>query len=673
MSTIRPAHRTDAGWQLPARTSCGFPLRHSNRFRHHCRHLLAGVLALTAGITAHAQDLSDFDGPSAGSAIERASDTTRQAPFGQSATVQAPIGQPMYGQAANGDPSSESVRIFLPRTSIDLTQNSSKIFEFRQRLLSVDGHDGQLIDVQPLGSNDLNKLRVRGLLQGVTTMIVTDESGQKFTVDIYVGGDARELQAVLKRAFKDSSIHCQALKNDTVLLTGFVTDDQTIAQVMEVARTYAGNVINHMRVGGPQEVQLRVKIIEVQRSKLRTFGINFLSLTKSSVIASTPGPITPLSAFTNGIGATPTLTVNPTGGNSPSFTAGISGNHFAFEYFLQALKEEGLLKVYTEPVLVTRSGEASEISDGGEFPIPVPGGLGTVTIEFREFGVILKSLPLVVSPTRVKLQVSAEVSEKDVASAVTLNGTSVPGITKRKVQSVIDMNFGNTMVMGGLILTRDVATTYKTPFLGEIPVIGAAFSKKVYQRSETETVILITPEFGSSIPSGQIPPGGPGQNTVEPTDRELYLGGLIEVPKYGADCGPDCRTEWPTRYQGNSNFDAGARVGPAINPSPTIPTGLIGPRGDRSGNSVPPAPSQDGVSRRSRNGTNPSAGSREVVSTKSRMEKPANDPDAVRPAGFKRSQNADRAKEKKRSATIDDDTWDSGEFIRPKAEKRFDK
>src|SRR5476651_353041 len=131
----------------------------------------------------------------------------------------------------------------------------------------------------------------------------------------------------------------------------------------------------------------------------------------------------------------------------------------------------------SEPVLVARSGEAARLSDGGEFPIPVPGGLGTVTIEFREFGVILQALPLVISPTRVKLQVTAEVSDKDVANAITLLGTTVPGITKRKVESTVDMNFGDTMVVGGLISTRETGTALKTSWLGELPGIGALFSK----------------------------------------------------------------------------------------------------------------------------------------------------------------------------------------------------
>ena len=147
----------------------------------------------------------------------------------------------------------------------------------------------------------------------------------------------------------------------------------------------------------------------------------------------------------------------------------------AFFGLIDALKQEGLLKLHAETTLTTRNGEAAKLENGGEFPIPVPQSLGTVTIQWREFGVILTSLPIVISPTRLKQQVTIEVSERDTTTAVTLNGTTVPGLNKRKVQTQTEMNFGDTMVIGGLIFTRYTADTNKIPFLGELPLVGAEF------------------------------------------------------------------------------------------------------------------------------------------------------------------------------------------------------
>jgi pilus assembly protein CpaC len=540
---------------------------------------------------------------------------------------------------ANAERSFEGVKIVSNKMTVDLTERFSKVLEFRERLLRVDGHDPQVIHVSPL---EPNKLRVQGVSQGVTTMVVTDSKKQTWVIEVYVSGDARLLQSVLKRAFPDSAIEAKALKGDTVLLTGYVTDNQTITQIMDVARAYAPEVINHMKVGGPQEVQLRVKIIEVQRSKLRTFGVNFKALTSNSVIASTPGPISPISNLINPLGGAPSLTLTPSTSNAPSLTAGFSGNHFAFDMFIQALKEEGLLKVMTEPVLVTRSGEAARLSDGGEFPIPVPGGLGTVTIEFREFGVILQTLPIVLSPTRVKQQVSAEVSEKDVSNAITLNGTTVPGITKRKVESTVDMNFGDTMVIGGLISTRTVGSTFKTPFLGELPLIGAAFRKESYQSSETELIILITPEYGSSMPADQIPPGGPGTLTAAPTDRELYGDGLLEVPKFGPDCGPECNVHPSGRYHGECLTPGSpTSPGPTIPSSPTYsptPSGLIAPQGVETPGSNQPPPSPDGsISKRGSSRTPWPARSKIPTSTKSKDPEVVTDSSGIHPVGYKKT------------------------------------
>jgi len=534
---------------------------------------------------------------------------------------------------ASDERSYDGVKVVSNKTTVDLIERFSKDLEFNEKLLKVDGHDPEVVSVSAL---DPSRLRVRGLTQGVTTMIITGASNQKYVVDVFVSGDARLLQSVLKRNFPDSAIECRALANGSVLLTGYVTDNQTISQIMDVARVYSPEVINHIRVGGPQEVQLRVKILEVQRSKLRTFGINFLAMTQNSVIASTPGSITPITSLINPIGGPASATLAPSTANPLSLTAGFNNNHFAFDLFVQALKEEGLLKVMTEPVLVTRSGEAARLSDGGEFPIPVPGGLGTVTIEFREFGVILETLPIVISPTRVKQQVTAEVSDKDTANSITLLGTTVPGITKRRVQSTVDMNFGDTMVVAGMISTRVTGTMQKTPFLGEFPLLGTMFSKKTMQQTETELVILITPEFGASLSPDQIPPGGPGLHTTAPTDRELYRDGIMELPKYGPDCGPDCRANSPGSYQGGY-MGPGNGPAPSVSPTPIYAPGadgLIAPPGVGNPGSIPPAPSADpSVSRKS--STWPEK-SRLARSTKSKDTSVASDSDSVQPAGFKK-------------------------------------
>lgn len=509
-----------------------------------------------------------------------------------------------FGQEAPRAPTSEAVQIVAPKSSVEVIERTAKVVEFRDWLTQVDGFDPKIINVTAV---DKHKLRVQGLEQGVTTMVVTDRNKQVHTVEVFVSGDARLLQSVLTRAFPNSAIQATMLRGNAVLLRGWVTDAQQIASITELANLYSPNVVNQIRVGGPQEVQLRVKVLEVQRSKLRQFGLNFAVLGKSAAVASTPGPITPLSALTAPIGGIPTVSIAPNTGAPPSLGIGVTGNQFGFEGFLQALKTEGLLKIQAEPVLVTRSGEAAQLDNGGEFPIPVPQSLGTVTIEWREFGVILQALPIVISPTRLRQQVYAEVSEKDVANSVTMNGTTVPGISRRRVQSTVEMDFGQTLVLGGLITTRIQANVQKTPFLGELPVVGAAFSRKQFDHSEVELIIMITPEYVASMQADQMPPLGPGRTTTFPTDRELYLNGMMEVPAVGPECGEpggpcdpnfsvNVKTETPWAggtgpVYGSPTMAPSSMPAPVSEPATTPPNGggLIAPPGV-SPTEVPPPP-----------------------------------------------------------------------------------
>ncbi len=543
----------------------------------------------------------------------------------------------------------ESVRIVAPSTAIEVIERTAKVVEFKEWLTRVDGFDPKTISVTAL---DKHVLRIQGLEEGVTTMVVTDKTGLTHTIEVFVTGDARLLQSVLNRSFPNSAIQATMLRGNAVLLRGWVTEAQQIASITEIANMYSPSVVNQIRVGGPQEVQLRVKIMEVQRSKLREFGFNFALASNSFALASTPGPITALSALTAPLGGPPTATIGPSAANAPSLSAGVTGKHFGFEGFLQALKTEGLLKIQAEPVLVTRSGEAARLENGGEFPIPVPQSLGTVTIEWREFGVILEALPIVISPTRLRQQVSAEVSEKDVANSVSLNGTIVPGLTKRKVQSTVEMEFGQTLVLGGLISTRITGSTSKTPFLGELPLIGAAFSKKRFDQSEVELIVMITPEYVSPIQGDQLPPLGPGMTTTFPTDRELYGHGLLEVPRSGPECpsGAACDPDFSVKVQTGTPWPGRTMpTGPMMMTPPGSPTrspnsvpladpDLNAPPGSGPSNSLPPPPGVDpSVSSRSSRDSKWPASSRPVgASNVATNTKAAT---GTLPAGYQASQD----------------------------------
>ncbi|MBC7819384.1 MAG: hypothetical protein IAG10_21070, partial [Planctomycetaceae bacterium] len=300
--------------------------------------------------------------------------------------------------------------------------------------------------------------------------------------------------------------------------------------------------LNQMRVGGVQQVLLKVKVMEAQRSVVRELGMNFTYLNQNGYFNSSPGSITNLAS----VNLVPPITSNSVpiiAGTVKNATAsfGVLSNNSVFNNYITALRDESLLKILAEPNLVATNGRPATMLSGGEFPILVPQSLGTNTIMWREFGVRLEAVPVVLGGGNLRLELQPEVSDRDFSNSVTTGGITVPGLTVRRVNTQVEMKFGQTLMLAGLISTRQFATTQKIPFLGELPYIGAAFSRKRYDDSETEVVITVTPELVAPLDEGQVPCGGPGQFTDAPTDRELMAYGLIEVPKLGercATCGP---------------------------------------------------------------------------------------------------------------------------------------
>jgi len=544
-------------------------------------------------------------------------------------------GQISHAQVDDGAPalSGDVVAILTSRTNLEIPERFAKVVSFPKKVVRVDGFDSSVLSVTALTPQ---QLRIAAVAQGVTTVVVHDEDASVFTLEVFVTGDSRLLQAVLNRTYPNTSVAVMKVR-DSVLLRGWVTEPQDISNIVALAELYYPTVLNQMRVAGPQEVQLRVKVMEVQRSLTRRMGINFTYFNENAAILSAPGPIAAISALTTPIGGPPTGALNAAGLANGSMAIGFADPNNTFLGLIEALKQEGMLKLHAETTLTTRSGEAARLSNGGEFPIPVPQSLGTITIQFREYGVILESLPIVISPTRLKQQVTVEVSERDLTTAITLNGTTVPGINRRRVQTQAEMNFGETMVIGGLIFTRYTAGTSKIPFLGELPGVGALFRRNNYTEAETELIVMITPEFGSSIPADQVPAGGPGLFSDVPTDRELYMQGVIEVPKYGERC-PDGNCP-PDGMGMPAGIPMPESIPPGYDPSympTTVPPSpaplgepsLIAPPGVQS----PPAPApplaDPSVSRRGARTAWPTTSSPQQVSQNRKV-----DP-SVRPASY---------------------------------------
>jgi len=430
------------------------------------------------------------------------------------------------------------IRVSEPQSDLRLVEKFAKIIELKNRISTVYGFDPEVVHVTKVDMHP-NQIRIHALAPGVTSLVLVDEKNTSFTIEVFVIGDVRHLQAYLKNLFPTDAVTAIAVR-DSVVLRGYVTRPEDIPRIMDIAKEFYPNVINQMEVGGDQEVELKVRVIEIDRTKLKELGFNFFGTTNFAFLGSLPGALAPLSTLTTPIGTPPGLAINPTNfAANPSLLGGIVNNNYTFNMFLDALQAESLLKILASPVLVTTNGQPANMLSGGEFPILVPQSLGTVTIQWKEFGVRLTAVPILLGNGRVRLNLQPEVSQKDFSNAVTTGGLTVPGLTTRRVNTSVEMRFGETFMLAGLTEVQDTAQTFKTPFLGELPYIGAAFRRVSYQTTETELVILVTPVLAGAMQDSQMPPGGPGMFTEQPTDRELYWYGMLEVPSYGGVC-PNC-------------------------------------------------------------------------------------------------------------------------------------
>lgn len=432
------------------------------------------------------------------------------------------------------DPGSSPVyQLHAGENRVEIYQKFTTILEHDARIKTVLGFDEAVIQVEPVDGHP-NKITVYALETGITSVELIDENGANTSIEILVRGDVRHLQNYLKRLYPNDAIRVEEIKG-AVRLSGHVTKPQNIQHIVSIAEQFFPTVMNHMETGGVQQVMLKATIMEVNRSKLRRLGINLGFAGNGGYINTTPGPITPITGITATAGTAPIVAFS--GFNNTSVSLGFINPSSVFQTFVDALQTEGLLKIHATPMLTTHNGQPAELLNGGEAPVIVPAGLGTTAIEFKPFGTIMNAVPHLMGNGRLRLQIDASVVERDFANSVTVDGITVPSFTVRKVNTGVEMNFGETLVIGGLVQKRETASTTKVPFFGELPFVGTAFSTKSYTEAETELLIMITPTYGGPMSADQIPAGGPGLFTDVVTDEELYFRGMIEVPKVGPECG----------------------------------------------------------------------------------------------------------------------------------------
>ena len=413
---------------------------------------------------------------------------------------------------AFAQPNTESIhyKVTSATERITLVASSSQVLTMEYDVPYVVVGNQEVIKANPISQN---QILVTAVKPGISALSMTDPDNNPHTIEIHVIGDVRALQATLDDLYPESDIHARALgQGGGVVLTGFVSKAADVPQIMEVTRDYFPNAINGLNVASAQKVMLKVKVVEVSRTKLRKLGIDWAALTNDfNLISNAAGLIN-----TSGTGGIATMRAAVTSGNTD------------FNLLIDTLEQNNLAKILAEPNVTAVSGRPAGFHSGGVVPVPVNSGLGVQSVSFQPFGTKLDFVPIVLGNGRIRLEVRSEVS--DVAGDLRDPVTGAPGFRVRSVDTGVEMKVGHTLALAGLLQNRVDSQERGLPIMKDMPVIGAAFRRVEDTFNEVELVILITPYFVNEVEDHMIPTL-PGRATVVPDDNEFYLKGYREVPR----------------------------------------------------------------------------------------------------------------------------------------------
>ncbi|MBA3484398.1 MAG: pilus assembly protein N-terminal domain-containing protein [Pirellulales bacterium] len=400
---------------------------------------------------------------------------------------------------------------------LEMIVNTSQILTLGTRIPRIVVNNPDLVEVRPISDK---QVQIAARKSGVTQINLWDENGQIYTVDLLIFGDVRELEVNLKRMFPSSSIRVVRLTNSLVL-EGQVDRPEIVTTIRTLAEDYAPKVINNMTVGGAQQILLKVKVMEISRTKLRDIGFDFDLSGTSGFLQSTSAGV--LSAVSR---TEPTFTKV---GSTIDFQL-IDGNT-QFLGVLQALQQNNVIKTLADPTLVTVSGRPASFNSGGEIFFQVTSSQGTASVESEKFGTQVDFVPIVLGDGRIRLEIRPKISSIDNSNPI------ADQLFRTKVSEVdtgVEMRAGQTLAIAGLIQTKVKATHRGLPYISDVPYLGVPFRRVTDEVEEVELLILVTPEFAEAMDPHEVPPCGPGMETMSPSNCELYFKGHIEVPA----CGP---------------------------------------------------------------------------------------------------------------------------------------
>jgi pilus assembly protein CpaC len=447
----------------------------------------------------------------------------------------------------------QEVSLEAPQDGVTLGVGKGTLLKLPRPVADVFIANDKVANVRVASPTQVN---VYGVGAGETSLYATDRSGKVvYSANVRVAPNIDSIKSMLGMAMPAAAISVTPM-NGMVLLTGTVAAPTEVEEATRLVQAFVGDkqvVVNKLRTATPVQVNLQVKIAEVSRDLLKEMGVNLLTRDAGNGFGlgvsrgrniGTVGPAD-LSGFptldasqlfglpTNSLklpfdprtgqflfGGTEFNLVPKGGGATTVDVIGkVAGLDIAAA--IDLLEQDGVITVLAEPNLTALSGETASFLAGGEFPIAVSSGIGATTIEFKQYGVGLAFTPTVMDGTRISMRVRPEVSELTEAGAIRINGTSIPGLTTRRAETTVELASGQSFMIAGLLKNGTSTSTDKTPFLGDVPILGALFKSDRFRRSETELVIVITPYLVKPMQTADV--RLPTDGYQAPTDLQRWL------------------------------------------------------------------------------------------------------------------------------------------------------
>ena len=459
----------------------------------------------------------------------------------------------------------------------------SRILSLRSPISRISVGNPDIADLLLLRSSELYVL---GKDLGTTNVLLWDADDVLVaTVAVEVTHDLEGLKTKLHELMPDEGIEVRSAQR-SIVLSGTVSSPTNVTAAVAIAKGFlaqvatakdkemfdikgqnsdegAGQVINLMQVGGAQQVMLAVKVAEISRTEMRKFNMRFNTILNSS--RWTTGAVNGGATFPDA-DFNPDVILGPNGfpievpgtdgrrpvfgGSAPygpvvdefmpndlfiedkGFFGSLLTNDFLLNVTLEAAKENGIAKILAEPNLTTLSGQEAKFLSGGSFPIPVSQENDSITVEFKDFGVGVGFLPVVLGDGRINMVLNVSVSEliNTNTVAVSNSGASssfvIPSLAQRSANATVELKDGQTIAIAGLLNENMREVINKFPGLGDLPILGHLFRSQDYVKGETELVILVTPHLAKPVSPDKIKL--PTDNFVEPTDADFYLLGRME-------------------------------------------------------------------------------------------------------------------------------------------------